>query len=148
MVEFDKVPKFKKIMTGGSFVAVIVAGASLVIVAAAWAANSLGGYRASQKCGEGPHSSWLLVVKDSHMEPQSVTASLCDSLTVKNLDRRGRLMAFGEHEHHETYNGITERFLVPEESFTLTLNQAGSFRIHDHNDDSVYASFVVKPKRL
>lgn len=95
------------------------------------------------KCGDGSHTAYMLTIKDDHMIPEHLDAKLCDTLTIKNTDDRSRLMAFGKHDRHEPYDGVSERYLLKDESFTVTLNQAGSFLVHDHHEDEVQATFSV-----
>jgi hypothetical protein len=53
-------------------------------------------------------------------------------------------MAFGLHENHTAYDGVLEKFLQKDQSFTVNLIQTGTFRVHDHENDAVQATFVVK----
>lgn len=85
-----------------------------------------------------------VIINNSAVIPVNTSAKLCDTLTIKNTDSQVRLMAFGEHDHHEPYDGVTERVLDQNQSFTVTLNQAGTFKFHDHLDDSAQGTFIVK----
>jgi hypothetical protein len=71
------------------------------------------------------------------------TAKLCDRLTITNQDPVNRLMAFGIHDRHITYDGITTQQLRSNQSFSVTLVQPGNYIFHDHLDDDVEASFTV-----
>lgn len=44
-------------------------------------------------------------------------------LTIVNAGDRVRKMAFGIHDHHQSYNGVTEKLLKQGEQLTITLNQ-------------------------
>lgn len=82
-------------------------------------------------------------IVDGKAMPADVQAHLCDTLTIVNDDHEPREMAFGLHEAHEPYNGVTERFLNPHQSFSVVLNQTGTYRFHDHLDDSSQGYFHV-----
>lgn len=68
---------------------------------------------------------------------------MCDTLTFTNKDAIAREIAFGPHEHHVPYDGVAERVLNKNQSFTVTLNQTGNFRWHDHLHDEVEGTFAV-----
>lgn len=84
-----------------------------------------------------------VIIEHDKMTPDHVTAPLCDRLTITNKDDTNRLMAFGPHEHHVAYDGVTERLLGPGQSLTVTFNQAGTFGFHDHLHDEVRGTFTV-----
>lgn len=85
-----------------------------------------------------------IVVKDDKAVPSMSEANRCDTLTVTNLDDESREMAFGQHEMHTAYDGVTEKVLEKGQSFTVTLVQTGKFKVHDHEHDEVQATFEVK----
>jgi hypothetical protein len=85
-----------------------------------------------------------IVVKDDKAIPSATEGKRCDTLTVTNLDDESREMAFGLHEKHTPYDGVTEKVLAKGESFTVTLVQTGNFKVHDHEHDEVQATFEVK----
>jgi hypothetical protein len=84
-----------------------------------------------------------VVIKNNTMTPDHVSAPRCDKLTITNNDDINRLIAFGPHEHHVAYDGVTERLLTPGQSLTVTLNQLGNFEFHDHLHDEVQGTFTV-----
>jgi hypothetical protein len=98
-------------------------------------------------CPAGHHSAHQVVIKNNKVIPVNTVAPRCDSLTITNLDDKERLVAFGLHEHHVPYDGITEKILIQSQSLTVTLVQAGHFRFHDHWHDEVQGTFTVtKPQ--
>ena len=90
------------------------------------------------------HSSYLVTVKAGAVSPTNTIASKCDTLTIKNLDNVDRMIAFGVHEMHITYDGVEEHELLGNQQFTITLIQTGSFKFHDHMHDKVAGTFQVK----
>jgi hypothetical protein len=86
-----------------------------------------------------------IVVAHGQASPSHVEAHLCDTLSVTNQDSVAHLMAFGPHDAHTTYDGITEKSLAKGKSFMVTLIQAGSFRLHDHLHDEIQVTFTVTP---
>lgn len=94
-------------------------------------------------CPAGHHSAHQVIIQNNKVIPVNTVAQLCDSLTITNLDDKERLVAFGLHEHHVPYDGITEKTLIQGQSLTVTLVQAGHFRFHDHWHDEVQGTFTV-----
>lgn len=88
-----------------------------------------------------PH---VAVIQNAKITPENTQATKCDTLTIKNNDTVTRLMAFGQHENHVAYDGVSEKRLEPGQSLTIKLNQTGTFLFHDHYDESVSANFTVK----
>ncbi len=84
-----------------------------------------------------------VVMQDEKATPQHTLAKLCDKLVITNLDPKERLVAFGPHEHHVSYDGVSERILAQGQSLTITLIQPGTFYFHDHTDDIVNGTFTV-----
>lgn len=85
-----------------------------------------------------------IIIENNTVTPAHVDANRCDTLMVKNLDNESRLMAFGVHNKHIAYDGIKEQLLLKGESFTTTMIQTGDFKVHDHEDDDVGATFTVR----
>lgn len=85
----------------------------------------------------------IVIIQDNTTSPEHIEALLCDKLTITNNDDKLRYIAFGVHNEHITYDGITEKNLKKGESFTVTLNQSGSYIFHDHNQEEVEATFTV-----
>ena len=87
-----------------------------------------------------PHTA---VIRDGKIYPNNIQAKMCDTLTVINNDAVTRLMAFGKHEKHSRYDGISEKRLSPGQSLTVSLGQTGAYLVHDHYDEYVSATFTV-----
>jgi len=85
-----------------------------------------------------------VTILDGQLTVPTTTGELCDTLTITNQDNRLRLMAFGVHDHHQAYDGVTEKILAKGESMTVILDRAGRFTFHDHLDDSVHGTFIVR----
>lgn len=83
-------------------------------------------------------------IKNSQVIPKHTQAKLCDKLEITNLDTTERLMAFGQHEHHTSYDGVTERLLSKGQSVRVTLVATGTYTFHDHENDDVQGSFTVQ----
>ncbi|MEO6513921.1 MAG: cupredoxin domain-containing protein [Candidatus Saccharimonadales bacterium] len=82
-------------------------------------------------------------IQNDVMSPRVITAHRCDTLVIKNLDPVTREIGFGEHDSHKAYDGVTEKVIRQNESFTVTLIQAGSYHFHDHFHDEVEGLFTV-----
>lgn len=88
-----------------------------------------------------------VVIQNSAVRPASIQAQRCDTLIIMNLDDRSRLIAFGQHEKHISYNGVSETLLSKNESIYLTLGHSGDYLFHDHNNESIKGTFsVARPK--
>lgn len=85
-----------------------------------------------------------IVIKDNMATPANVVAYRCDRLTVTNLDDSRHVVAFGLHEIHVPYDSISEQVLTKGQSFTITLIQTGTFKLHDHLRAELQATFQVR----
>lgn len=116
----------------------------VIIVATALIIGLKGNHSAANGCqGTTKPVARKVVIQDGKVSEDHINGRLCDTLSITNEDTASREIAFGLHDHHEPYDGVTERVLGKGESFTITLNQAGSFRWHDHIHDEVQGFFTV-----
>lgn len=88
-------------------------------------------------------ASHVVLIQNDKPNPQHTNGKLCETLTITNADNEIRLMAFGPHENHQPYDGITEKVLGPNQSFTVVLNEVGTYHFHDHIHDEVTGDFTV-----
>ncbi len=84
-----------------------------------------------------------VIIKANIAIPNHVAALQCDSLEFINDGNRIELIAFGPHEHHVSYDGVSEHVLLPGQSFSVKLVQVGAFNFHDHSTDAAQGTFVV-----
>lgn len=91
----------------------------------------------------GTSATHVVTIQHDTMSPSHIDGKLCDTLQIKNLDNVSRAIAFGSHDHHVPYDGVTERVLGKNESFTITLNKTGTYPFHDHFHDEVAGTFIV-----
>lgn len=77
------------------------------------------------------------------MIPAQLNAVRCDKLRIVNQDVRARLIAFGQHDKHIAYNGVSERLLDKNQAVTVTLGVTGNYLVHDHADATVRCRFTV-----
>jgi len=128
---------------------VVVLSAVVVIIIAVGAIHFTSRYLDNQyaKLHEGckPNQpNHLVVIQNDNAVPDNIVASRCETLTIKNLDNEDRMIAFGLHEDHVPYDGVSEQLMSLGQSLTVTLVQTGNFRFHDHVHDEVQATFEVK----
>lgn len=90
-------------------------------------------------------ASHTMTIKNGGVVPAHIDAKKCDTLTIINLDESRRLVAFGQHDHHVSYDNVTVRLLAKNQSLQLTLAQVGTYRFHDHYQDSAAGTFTVRP---
>lgn len=116
----------------------------VVVVGTALVLGLRGSHSAANGCNAtGTPAAHRATIKNGEVSNDRISGRLCDTLTIVNQDDISREIAFGLHDHHEPYDGVTERVLGKGESFTVTLNQVGSFRWHDHIHDEVQGFFTV-----
>lgn len=97
----------------------------------------------AQNCqAEGP--SHVIEIKNDKFTPDYIDAKICDKLTIVNRDDKLRLVAFGVHDEHIYYDGVTEKVLKKDEQLTISLNQAGIYIFHDHLQEEVQGRFKVQ----
>lgn len=95
-------------------------------------------------CPAKPAHSYTFTITDKAIEPASVDAQRCDELIFANNKTTQASPAFGPHINHYDYPGFNEELLAPKQSQSLRLYQAGTFPIHDHFDDALQATIVIK----
>ena len=88
-------------------------------------------------------NNFVATVSNGQIQPSTIYAKPCDTLTIINKDPVVRQIAFGPHDQHISYDGVTETALDKDESFTITLNQKGRYNFHDHFQPSTLADFQV-----
>jgi hypothetical protein len=96
----------------------------------------------AKPCGS-PETVRFVVIEHNKVTPDHTDANRCDILRIVNKDDMLRLMAFGQHDHHVEYDGISEKPLTQDKSLIVTLNRTGEFRFHDHLHDEVTGTFSV-----
>ena len=136
MAKDDRIKKMKRtylVLIIGSVIGLAAIGSVLLIA---------GQGKADGGCS-GSSTTYRVIVRDDKAVPITTKAKLCDAIRFTNQDNVTREIAFGPHEDHVAYDGIAERVLSRGQSFTITLDKAGSYRFHDHLHDEVEGYFVV-----
>jgi hypothetical protein len=77
-------------------------------------------------------TAWIATIQNGKISPEHIEASLCDTLKITNKDDQNRLVTFGEHAHHISYDGVTQELLGKSQSLDVILNQRGTYEFHDH----------------
>lgn len=85
----------------------------------------------------------MVHIHDGKVSNVDVKGRLCDKITFMNEDAVTREVGFGSHDEHQPYDGVGEKVLNIDSSFTITLNQTGKFHWHDHLHDEVEGYFTV-----
>ena len=126
---------------------ILAVAAFVVIVGIAVATTSFATQylHASSKDSEcsGQHAAHNVTITGGTLSATSIQATRCDTLSITNQDDTLRLIAFGKHDQHQVYNGITEQSPKRGESISLTLNQSGTYTFHDHLHDELVGIFTV-----
>ncbi len=91
----------------------------------------------------GQHATYVVTIAGNVVTPQHTQAVWCDNLTIINADDTLREIAFGKHDKHETYDGVTQESLKKDASFSVVLNQLGTYTFHDHLNHDVAGDFTV-----
>lgn len=84
-----------------------------------------------------------VIIENNKVIPEVTNGKLCDTMTITNKDDKNRDIAFGQHDQHVAYDGVEEETLAKDKSLTVTLNKAGDYIFHDHDQDEVKGSFMV-----
>lgn len=127
----------------------IVIGALAAIIGVGFLAFSLSSHYLDQKYADAHQGCYpnqathTMIIQNDKITPNHINALRCGTLTIINRDTTERMIAFGPHEDHVAYDGVTEKLVGHNGSLTVTLVQAGSFRLHDHIHDEVQATFNV-----
>lgn len=124
---------------------VVIAGGVIFGVAGYIADKYLTGEREKSLC-HGVGAAHRVSISGNAMRPHQTRAARCDTLTITNNDTALRRIAFGQHDRHQAYDGVTEKVLKKGENLTVTLNQTGTFTLHDHLHDEVTGEFTVSDK--
>jgi plastocyanin len=116
----------------------------IVVVGGALFVAFSGGKQSANGCRAGETSAvHKATIRDGKVSNDHIYGKVCDTITITNKDAMSREIAFGNHDHHVPYDGVTERVLGENESFTITLDKAGSYHWHDHLHDEVEGFFTV-----
>lgn len=84
-----------------------------------------------------------VTIHDDAFSEKQINGHVCDTLTITNSDDKIRNISFGEHDKHESYDGVTEKLLKKDEKFTITFDKTGTYEVHDHLEDETQAFFTV-----
>ena len=135
--------KRAKIAILGVVTLLIMVAIAIVVVLLASKALGTPAHHEATACAD-TGTEYIVTVHNSQLSINDIHARRCDKLTVANDDKTLRLMAFGRHDHHQSYDGVTEKVLAQGQSFTVVLDQAGTFTFHDHLHDDVQGTFTVQ----
>lgn len=77
-------------------------------------------------------------------DPSKIHAKVCDHVTFTAIDDAGRWVAVGPHPTHSSYPGFDALHdLKKGETYSVVLNRAGNYSIHDHSHPQVAGSIVI-----
>lgn len=124
-------------------VSVILAGIAVVFAVLQLSERNVTDASAVDPCKGKMSQTHNVVVSGDQLEPPHSVAKLCDKLKITNADGVVRIMAFGQHSNHQAYDGVTQKTLGQNQSFSVTLTRAGTYIIHDHLDERVSGDFTV-----
>ncbi len=100
------------------------------------------GGRETGACIE-PRESHIVTVSYDGLEPATVIAKRCDTLTFVNETSVDHEFAFGEHPYDLSYGGIDIVKLGTNGPEVITLNEVVDYPIHDHLDPDLRGFLVV-----
>lgn len=84
-----------------------------------------------------------ITIGNGDVSPDYMTANLCDTLTFISQDDVLHEITFGSHPNHRTYSGEGELSLRKGRNKTITLNQSGEYKFHDHLNPNLTGDFTV-----
>jgi len=132
----------------GKFIAWTVVAIALMVATvplAIWVTHTQSAQleNTQRRCDGKQQTMHTVAIKNNLVSPLHTSAKQCDSLTIINRDNTLRLMAFGKHDNHISYDGVSERVLGKDQSLTVRLGSLGTYRFHDHEHDAVHGDFTV-----
>lgn len=130
------------VLCGSIFVAAGVVGFTTT-AASDYLAKAKPGQADTGACQGKPYQTHTLIIEADKPSAGHIDARRCDVLTITNRDERLRNMSFGVHNQHQAYNGVTQKILAKDQSFSITLTETGSFIVHDHQQETVGSTFIV-----
>ena len=95
-------------------------------------------------CAAGPTHKRTLNFTMSGVSPKTLVVNKCDEITIANGTSAELIAAIGPHSHHAHYPGFTETPLQPGQTYSFRASQSGSFPIHDHDNESLAGTLVIK----
>jgi hypothetical protein len=98
----------------------------------------------NMSCADVAGVTHTVTIDRSAVQPTHTIAKRCDQLTIINHDGVTREMAFGDHDKHVSYDGITQKFIGKDQSLTVVLDKIGDYHFHDHLHDEVSGTFTVQ----
>jgi hypothetical protein len=126
----------------GSTVLIILIASGLAWMTFVLSNRHFASVKQNQTCSL-PAVTHYVTIEHNVVSPSHTDAQHCDRLTIVNKDDATRLIAFGVHDRHIAYDGITERALKKGSQLTVMLKQTGSFHFHDHLQNEAAGTFTV-----
>jgi hypothetical protein len=117
----------------------------LAIVGAIWLTHTQTAQfgNAKQRCQDAAVTVHRVTIEHDTVTPAHTAARRCDKLIITNLDSKPRLLAFGRHEDHISYDGVSERVVPQGQSLQITLITTGTYLFHDHDEATITGTFTV-----
>ena len=120
----------------------------LVTLGSHTALHALGGnHHAAEStsvCATAPAHKHTLNFTTSGVSPNTLVVNKCDEVTITNGTGEELIAAIGPHSHHTDYPGFTETPLRPGQTYSFRASQSGSFPIHDHDNESIAGTLIIK----
>lgn len=98
----------------------------------------------SSECTGDPTKNYDLVFNETDVSSSSISLDKCDQVTVKNNAPELVEVAMGPHDHHTNVEGFEETALKNGEAYSFRLAQSGTYLIHDHDNEKLAATIVVR----
>ena len=95
-------------------------------------------------CHGSPSHSHTVVFSETAVSPEALSVKRCDAVVIKNELPKDLIPAIGAHENHQHYPGFSEQLVSPGQSYTFRAAQAGSYAVHNHNNDTQKAVLTVQ----
>jgi len=94
---------------------------------------------------QGTNANHKVTLKSGKVSPLHTEARLCDTITFINEDDMVREITFGQHPKHDAYSGNNDLLVRKGRGKTITLNQPGTYKFHDHLNPDIAGDFTVIP---
>ena len=139
---FCEAAEYTKIMKNTLFMLIGLLGLGAITVLIVLYANDHSASSAAACSGQ--YVTHTVEITDGKPSPDHVDGQYCEHLTIINNDNILRLIAFGQHDKHTLYDGVSEAYLRKGQSLSVQLVQKGTFTFHDHLHDEVSVDFSVR----
>lgn len=95
-------------------------------------------------CYDAEHPIVQLTATDDGFSAEKTSVKQCTVMKFVNNSSKRASLAFGTHNDHYPYSHYEDSTVEPGDSKVITLTEAGTFRLHNHYDESQFVNFTIE----